>query len=42
MHEYSYKIGTKIHARLEKYINNIGVLAVNIEFMWQGLETGQR
>ena len=24
------------------YIYNIGVLTVNIEFMWQGLETGER
>jgi len=24
------------------YIYNIGVLTVNIEFMWRGLETGQR
>ena len=23
-----------------KYIYNIGVLTVNIEFMWRGLETG--
>ena len=24
------------------YIYNIGVLTVNIEFMWRGLETGER
>ena len=24
------------------FIYNIGVLTVNIEFMWQGLETGER
>ena len=24
------------------YIYNIGVLMVNIEFMWRGLETGER
>jgi hypothetical protein len=27
---------------LWKYIYNIGVLTVNIEFMWRGLETGER
>jgi hypothetical protein len=25
-----------------KYIYNIGVLTVNIEFMWRGLETGEK
>ena len=24
------------------YIYNIGVLTINIEFMWRGLETGER
>jgi hypothetical protein len=24
------------------YIYNIGILTVNIEFMWRGLETGER
>jgi len=26
---------------LDDYIYNIGVLMVNIEFMWRGLETGK-
>jgi hypothetical protein len=26
----------------DKYTYNIGVLTVNIEFMWRGLETGER
>jgi hypothetical protein len=24
------------------YMYNIGVLTINIEFMWRGLETGER
>ena len=27
---------------MQEDIYNIGVLTVNIEFMWQGLETGER